>query len=96
MTLLFFSEEFYGPAIIGITHSNRVVYDYDKMIDALAQDYAKGDGKVLNDLDDDEQYEYIQQAQEWIDYNTIRSLPYHIMGDKPMPIVIQDIRDKVD
>ena len=94
--LVVFSEEFYGPAIIGTTHSNRVVYDYDEMIDALAREYAKGDGKVLNDLGDDEQYEYIQQAQEWIDYNTIRSLPCHIMGDKPMPIVIQDIRDKVD
>lgn len=89
-----FSEEFYSPSIIGVTTANRVVYDYDKMISILAEEYAKGDGKVFDDLEDDEQYEYITSAQEWIDFNTIRSLPYDIMNGKPMPIVIQDIRDK--
>lgn len=91
-----FSEKFYGPSIIGVTTANKVVYDYDMMVDILAKEYAQGDGKVLNDLSDDEQYEYVSSAIEWIDFNTIRSLPYDIMNGKPMPIVIQDIRDKVE
>lgn len=50
----------YDNAIIGITTDGRVVYDYDKMIEELMQD---------------EEWSY-EEAAEWIDYNTIRALPY--------------------
>lgn len=50
----------YDNAIIGYTTDNRVVYDYDRMIEELIID----EGWTYED------------AIEWIDYNTIRSLSY--------------------
>ena len=50
----------YDNAIIGVTTDGRVVYDYDKMVEELIED---------------EEWSY-EEAVEWIDYNTIRSLPY--------------------
>lgn len=50
----------YDGAIIGITTDDRVVYDYNKMLEDL----------VVN-----EEFT-LEEAMEWIDYNTIRALPY--------------------
>ena len=50
----------YETALIGITSDDRAVYDYGKMIDYLVHH----DG-----------FSY-QEAVEWIEYNTIRALPY--------------------
>lgn len=50
----------YDGAIIGVTTDGRAVYDFDKMVEELMQD---------------EEWSY-EDAVEWIDYNTIRSLPY--------------------
>jgi len=47
-------------AIVGMSHDNRVIYDFD----LLAKAYMEHDGMSLD------------EAIEWIDYNTIRSLPY--------------------
>lgn len=57
----------YDNAIVGYTTDNRVVYDYDRMIEELI-------------LDEDFSYE---DAAEWIDYNTIRSLSY-VNGNAPI------------
>ena len=50
----------YDGSIIGVTTDDRVVYSYDKMVEELMQD-------------EEWSYEY---AVDWIDYNTIRALPY--------------------
>ena len=50
----------FDDAIIGTTPDDRVVYSYSKMIDCL----------MVNDGMD------YEEAAEFIDYNTIRSLPY--------------------
>lgn len=55
-----FDNASYDGSIVGVTTDGRVVYDYDKMIEELMQD---------------EEWSY-EDAAEWIDYNTIRSLPY--------------------
>lgn len=55
-----FDNASYDGSIVGVTTDGRVVYDYDKMIEELMQD---------------EGWSY-EEAAEWIDYNTIRSLPY--------------------
>ena len=55
-----FDNMSYDGSIIGITTDGRVVYDYDKMVEELMQD---------------EEWSY-EDAVEWIDYNTIRALPY--------------------
>ena len=55
-----FDNMSYDGSIIGVTTDGRVVYDYDKMIEELMQD---------------EEWSY-EDAIEWIEYNTIRALPY--------------------
>lgn len=50
----------YEDAIIGVTTDNRAVYDYDKMVEWLCE----------------KENFTVAEAIEWIDYNTIRALPY--------------------
>lgn len=54
------SDYSYDDALIGVTHDNRAVYDYEKMIDWLVK----------------KQNFTIDDAYELVDYNTIRALPY--------------------
>ena len=60
----------YADAYIGMSHDGRAVYSYDKMIEHIM-------------LKEGWTYE---EAVEWIDYNTIRALPYYPDG----PIVLYD------
>ena len=55
-----FKDFSYDDALIGVTEDNRAIYDYEKMILWLMQTEECSD----------------EEAREWIDYNTIRSLPY--------------------
>lgn len=55
-----FKDYDYRTAIIGVTTDNRLVYDFNMMIDYLMKE-------------DDFTYD---EAAEWIDYNAVRSLPY--------------------
>lgn len=50
----------YDDALIGVTTDDRAVYDYEKMVQWLM---------------DTEDYAE-EEAVEWIDYNTVRALPY--------------------
>ena len=74
--IVYFTDFNYDSAIIGIDTYNRVIYDYYKMIDWL--------------IENEEFTE--EDAVEWIDYNTIRSLPY-IDGQTngKAPIIIYSI-----
>lgn len=54
-----FENPDYDSAIIGVSHDDRVVYSYARMIEHL----------VLNDEMDPE------EAAEFIDYNTLGALP---------------------
>ena len=70
-----FENPDYQDAIVGYdVVSNRVVYSYDKMIECLMNN-------------DNMSYD---EATEFIEYNTIRALPY--MGDKS-PIILQNIEN---
>lgn len=60
----YFIDDDYETAILGYTADGNLVYSYEKMIEWLADN---------NNMD------YLT-AQEWIDYNVIRAVPY--MGDK--------------
>lgn len=62
----------YLSAVAGVSEDGRVIYSYPRMLEHL----------VLND---GMTYE---EAAEFIDYNTIRSLPY--MGEKA-PIILNEI-----
>lgn len=59
----------YDDALIGVSEDGRAIYDYEKMIEWLMDEEG---------FTDDE-------AVEWVEYNTLRTLPY--MGDKA-PIVM--------
>lgn len=70
--VLIFDGEEYDDALIGVTTDNRAVYEFEKMVECLMNKYG------WSDID----------AIEWIEYNTIRSLPY--FGAKA-PIIIYSL-----
>ena len=59
--VLLFEEPCYDSAFVGLSDDDRAVYDYDLMVEYLVEK----DG-----MEPDE-------AMEFIDYNTIRALPYY-------------------
>lgn len=61
----------YADAFIGMSDNGRAVYSYDKMVEHIMVK---------------EGWSY-EEAVEWIDYNTIRALPYYPDG----PIVVYDV-----
>lgn len=70
--VIIFSDFSYDDALIGITEDGRAVYDFDKMVDWLVEEEGWSQ----------------EEAIEWIEYNTIRALPY--MGPKA-PIVMYPV-----
>lgn len=73
----YFTEPSYVTAIVGMTQDERLVYDYDKMVEFLMRQ----DG-VSN-----------EEAIEFIDYNTIRSIPY--MGEKAPVVLYRDMLEMI-
>lgn len=71
---VYFTNPDFIDAIIGISDDGRLVYSYSKMVDSLM-------------LGDHMSYE---DAIEFIDYNTVRSIPY--MGNNA-PIIVYGISD---
>ena len=59
--IVLFENYDYVTAFIGISNDNKAIYDYDLMIEYLMK---------KEEFDDE------INAIEWIDYNTIRALPY--------------------
>lgn len=51
----------YDDALIGVTEDGRAVYDYEKMVAWLMETEGLSQ----------------EEAIEWIEYNTIRALPYY-------------------
>jgi hypothetical protein len=69
---VYFDSPSFVKAIIGITESGQLIYDYNLMILAAME----------------EQEWDCEEAIEWIEYNTLRSIPY--MGDLH-PIVMMPL-----
>ena len=59
--IMLFSNPDFASAIVGISSDNRVIYDYDLMVKDLMN------VDKISEID----------AIEFIDYNTLRSLPYY-------------------
>lgn len=74
--LMFRDPDFY-EAIVGYYYNEMdlpvLAYKYDKMVECLAAEYENSEDPELD-------------AMEWIDYNTMRTLPY--MNAKGRPIII--------
>ena len=69
---IIFDNPDYDTAIIGVSEDGRVVYDYDEMVLYLMD----GDGMTE------------EEAEDFINYNTIRSLPYAGEG---APIIVYSL-----
>ena len=73
--VVIFENFSYDDALIGVTEDNRAVYDFNKMVAWLVETEGMTD----------------EEAIEWIEYNTIRALPY--AGDAA-PIIMYPIADE--
>lgn len=67
-----FDNPSFEPAIIDVSHDNRAVYSYSKMINCL--------------ISENMSYE---EAVEFIDFNTLKSLSYYSNA----PIIMYDLED---
>jgi hypothetical protein len=72
--VVIFENYSYDDALIGVTEDNRAVYDFDKMVDWLC----RTEGFTVT------------EAIEWIEYNTIRALPY---AGEDAPIIMYRLEE---
>lgn len=88
--VLFFEPEVvFNKGIIGISEDHcHIIYGYWALVTALAEDYEK-QWKTKNGGGQEEPPDFYNDAMEWIDYNTIRSLPYY--SNENCPIVIYEL-----
>ena len=70
-SVLLFESPSYETAFVGISQDDRAVYDYDKMVEYLIETDGMTD----------------EEAIEFIDYNTIRAIPYY----EGAPIVFRSL-----
>ena len=80
-------QEDFNCGIIGITEDKcHLVYSYEKLTEGMAQkNYENrpyGDKRLFED--------FLNEACEWVDYNTIRQLPY--MSATSRPIIIYEFQ----
>ena len=82
-TIILEPQEDYNCGLIGVTEDKcHMIYSYSKLTEGMAQKEFESntEGKTLE--------ECLQEACEWVDYNTIRSLPY--MDEDHRPIMIYE------
>ena len=70
----------FARGAIGISEDYRVVYSYEKLVEALAREYEK-EGILDPEI----------EAMEWLNYNTLRSIPYMNSEGLLAPIIIHSI-----
>lgn len=68
----YFTNYSYDTALIGVSEDGRAIYDYEKMVEWLMEEEGWSD----------------EEAVDWIEYNTIRALPY--MGEGA-PIIMHPL-----
>lgn len=84
-TIILEPQKDFNKGIIGVTEDKcHLVYDFQKLVAGMA-----GENFMNKSNDDERTFEdFLQEASEWVDYNTIRSLPY--MNEKYRPIIIYE------
>lgn len=70
-----FDNPSFDNSIIGISTEGGVVYNFDSMVEELMKD-------------EDMTFE---EAAEFIDYNTIRTIPYISIGNRPVIVYTEGI-----
>lgn len=84
-TIILEPQETFNKGLIGVTEDKcHLIYSYTKLTEAMAtEEFEK------KESDDERTFEdFLNEACEWIDYNTIRSVPY--MNEKYRPIIIYE------
>ena len=74
VTFKLFENPSFDESIVGISNDQRVVYDYDLMIEEFAK----------------ENQCTAEEAEEFIQYNTMRALPYFDDIDGNKPVIIEN------
>ena len=75
---------FFDKGIVGITEDKQhLIYSYQKLTEGNAsEEFAK------KEKDDERTFEdFLSEACEWIDYNTLRSLPYMDVEYRPIIMI---------
>ena len=94
--VLFFSPgEVFDKGILGVSEDHRhIIYGYWTLVEALAEDYRKEwESKEHKDCEGPLSLscepDFYNDAMEWLDYNTIRSLSYQ--DQECCPIIIYEL-----
>ena len=77
--IVLFENPSYADALVGISHDNRLIYDYNKMVKFLVEH---------DKMEPDE-------AMEFIDYNTLRALPYMSAPGLRIPLIMMPTEDYI-
>ena len=72
---IIFDNIAFDNSIIGVTHDGRVAYDLNRMIQELCR----------------EENMTTTEALEWIEYNTIRMIPY--LKPEKSPVIIYSLEE---
>lgn len=73
----------FADGVIGITTDYHVIYSYEKLVSSLAKAYKE---------ENQSEEEAVLNAIEWLEYNTIRSLPY-MEKDGLAPIIMYELEE---
>ena len=80
--------EDYKGGIIGVTEDRtQIIYSYQSMVESLARAYEKDYWDKHETYDADRFSEFLDEAVEWIDYNTLRALPYEDVNHRPIIMI---------
>lgn len=87
--------EVFNNGILGVTEDKKhIVYGYNTLLASLAESYEEEYSSKCDEQENclpDCEPDFYNDAAEWIDYNTIRSLPY--MDAEHKPIIIYELND---
>lgn len=82
-TIILEPQEEFNGGIIGVTEDKcHLVYSYDKLVQSLADAYKKEAEGKTEETDED----FLSQAAEWVDVNTIPSMNYWDPEHRPIII----------
>ena len=80
--IVFEPREVFDEGIIGVSEDKfHLIYSYQKLTEALAKSYQKENKDTGQTFED-----FLDEACEWVDYNTIRSIFY--FNSEYAPIII--------
>ena len=87
-------EDFKG-GIVGVTEDRtQIIYSYQGIVESLARSYEKEYWEQHKDetYDANRFSEFLDEAVQQIDYNTLRDLPYRDANHRPIIMIETDLK----